>query len=108
MKAPATMPDNLNSIPRTHMIEGENQLPTASCLLASVHMRVHTHKQMNVRKKVHTDHRVARKLILKTEVIEIRKEHAVRTDGVGHRLEILVFQLLFGVSLYGVQEKVSS
>lgn len=40
---------------------------------------LHTHTYTKEYKKTHTDYRAARKLLLKTEVVEIRKEHAVKT-----------------------------
>lgn len=82
VKVPAATPGNLNSIPRAHMMEGENQLPTSdlcahTCTCGCTHYTC-THTQRNIRKL--TDYRAARKLLLKTEVVEIRKEHAVKTD----------------------------
>lgn len=51
LKAPVTKPDNLNSVPGTHMVEGEDLQPE-SCLLMSTRPLVYRIQKTNVLRNV--------------------------------------------------------
>lgn len=48
VKAPATKPDNLSSIPQIHVIEEENECIPTECPLTSTHVLYHTHTHTTI------------------------------------------------------------